>query len=75
MNKAQIIEMAKQADFYDPIIGISQLERFAQLAADHALEEAAKLLDANAEHCAALSHAALVLESNAAAIRAMKGKP
>jgi NADH:ubiquinone oxidoreductase subunit F (NADH-binding) len=70
MKRDQIIEMAKQAEVAGPFISIPSLERFAWLAADHALEEAAKVAmefrrGAGDPVCGEV----------AAAIRAMKGKP
>jgi len=79
MNKAQIIEMARAAGISvtDPlqvIVGDKEgLARFAQLVADHALEEAAKACEARAEDAPAPLAAECLL--CAVAIRAMKGNP
>ena len=79
MNKAQIIEMARAAGISvtDPlqvIVGDKEgLARFAQLVADHALEEAAKACEARAEDAPAPLAAECLL--CAVATRAMKGKP
>ena len=85
MKREQIIEMARasKASSYahrsDPqrafyTFSPEQLAEFAQLAADHALEEAAALCEAKAKKCALIIPSDL-LKSSAADIRAMKGKP
>ena len=87
MNKAQIIEMAKACGFAKPSVTIGldgmasatlvfkadKLEAFAQLVADHALEDAARTCEARAKDAPAPLAAECLL--CAVAIRAMKGKP
>lgn len=74
MNKAQIVQMAQQVGFNSrKITDYFMLEEFAQLAADHALEEAAKACKARAKDAPAPLAAECLL--CAVAIRAMKGKP
>jgi len=88
MNKAQIIEMAGRAGMevhprkgqirigsavFTGIDCTEQVERFAQLVADHALEDAARTCEARAKDAPAPLAAECLL--CAVAIRAMKGNP
>ena len=78
MKKEQIIEMAKQAGFGDsyPWQAQSLFEAFAQLVADHALEEAAKKIEAFAfEAYFAPDPRRHAVNAAAEHVRAMKGKP
>jgi hypothetical protein len=46
MNREEIIEMARQAEFVNLDLCSSELERFAKLVAEHEREACAKVCDA-----------------------------
>jgi len=80
-NKAQIIQMAKRAGAWPelsatPDKDVAFLWKFYQLAADHALEEAAKKLEAFAlEQYFPTDPRRHAVNAAAEKVRAMKGKP
>ena len=82
MNKEDIIRMAREAGF-ERIVGVYKdgtrmvevpnpelLERFAALVAAAERDACAALLEANGMQCGEESLSRLILETNAAAIRA-----
>lgn len=75
MNREDIIRMAREVsntpvDHHatPDLFGVSQIERFAALVAATEREACAQVVDANAKQCGTAVR--LILESNAAAIRA-----
>lgn len=57
------------------ILPFGELERFWAMARNQALEDAANIVQANAQLCATGGYGYALLSSNAAAIRALKDKP
>jgi hypothetical protein len=79
LSKHQIKQWAHQANcthvnvLGDQSAALERLQRFAQLVADHALEDAARTCEARAKDAPAPLAAECLL--CAVAIRAMKGNP
>ena len=71
MNREDIIRMAREAGLLpNPEVYVEDLDRFAALVTAAEREACAALLEANGMQCGEESLSRLILETNAAAIRA-----
>ena len=71
MTSEDIIRMAREAGLLpNPEVYVEDLDRFAALVAAAEREACAALLEANGMRCGEESLSRLILETNAAAIRA-----